>query len=336
MRLRRSQSADQAFCRLSSSSAHGAPDDSVSQADPERQHRWGRSRPRSPSTLGGVPARSGIYSERPGPRPIASTPTICRPISGGSTAYTRPRRLVTDYGDPAIVRFRNNLPANSTSGGENELTIHLHNGHTASESDGFAGDFFGTGLFKDNHYANAYAGIDAFGSDGVAAIRAKPCTLSGITTTGRRSRRTTTSWVSTGCISYTTRWTRDTRTPPPCSLRLPGILRHNRHPSDPHRQEVLRHRPSGRTEMFQSIVRARRRQMDCQRQDSAEDGRQKAQVPLPDTEHRAGKDLEPQAGRTQRSPGALDGRRRGRQFCARRGRSSHRPTAPALRPRATT
>lgn len=70
------------------------------------------------------------------------------------------------YGHPTLVRFVNNTPETTTSFGRNELTIHLHNGHTASESDGFAGDFFSTGLFKDNHYANAYAGIDAFGGNG--------------------------------------------------------------------------------------------------------------------------------------------------------------------------
>jgi FtsP/CotA-like multicopper oxidase with cupredoxin domain len=74
------------------------------------------------------------------------------------------------YGHPTLVRFKNSLPAEGShnNGGRSEITIHLHNGHTASESDGFAGDFFPTGFFKDNHYANAYAGIDTFpGSGGV-------------------------------------------------------------------------------------------------------------------------------------------------------------------------
>jgi FtsP/CotA-like multicopper oxidase with cupredoxin domain len=74
--------------------------------------------------------------------------------------------ILNAYGFPTLVRFKNNLPASTSSFGRNEITIHLHNGHTASESDGFAGDFFGTGIFKDNHYANAYAGIDAFGGNG--------------------------------------------------------------------------------------------------------------------------------------------------------------------------
>ncbi|MCI0486144.1 MAG: multicopper oxidase domain-containing protein [Blastocatellia bacterium] len=74
--------------------------------------------------------------------------------------------ILNAYGHPTLVRFRNSLPAMTSTFGRNEITIHLHNGHTASESDGFAGDFFGTGFFKDNHYANAYAGIDAFGGNG--------------------------------------------------------------------------------------------------------------------------------------------------------------------------
>jgi FtsP/CotA-like multicopper oxidase with cupredoxin domain len=86
-------------------------------------------------------------------------------IWGFNGVYPAPTPRIS-YGDPAIVRFRNDLPAATTTIGRNEITVHLHNGHTASESDGFAGDFFGRGLFKDNHYANAYAGIDAFGSSG--------------------------------------------------------------------------------------------------------------------------------------------------------------------------
>lgn len=70
------------------------------------------------------------------------------------------------YGLSTIVRFKNSLPLVHNNGGKNEITIHLHNGHTGSESDGFAADEFTPGFFKDNHYANAYAGIDAFGGIG--------------------------------------------------------------------------------------------------------------------------------------------------------------------------
>ncbi|HEU0177865.1 MAG TPA: multicopper oxidase domain-containing protein [Blastocatellia bacterium] len=100
----------------------------------------------------------------------ASTQTFHRDllpsyIWGFNGKYPAPT-LLTAYGIPTLVRFKNNMPAVTTSFGRNETTVHLHNGHTGSESDGFAGDFFGTGLFKDNHYANAYAGIDAFGGIG--------------------------------------------------------------------------------------------------------------------------------------------------------------------------
>ena len=70
------------------------------------------------------------------------------------------------YGKPTITRFHNNLPTFTTTFGRNEITIHLHNGHHGSESDGFAGDFFSTGFWKDNLYPNCYAGLDAFGGNG--------------------------------------------------------------------------------------------------------------------------------------------------------------------------
>lgn len=72
------------------------------------------------------------------------------------------------YGVPQLVRFRNNLPNDAAVAGIPEITVHLHNGHTPSESDGFAGDFFGTGLWKDNHYPNVYAGVDQYGGIGDA------------------------------------------------------------------------------------------------------------------------------------------------------------------------
>jgi len=70
------------------------------------------------------------------------------------------------YGLPALVRFRNSLPIDHPVPAIPQLTVHLHNGHTPSESDGFAGDFFDSGLWKDNHYPNVYAGVDDFGGIG--------------------------------------------------------------------------------------------------------------------------------------------------------------------------
>jgi FtsP/CotA-like multicopper oxidase with cupredoxin domain len=66
-----------------------------------------------------------------------------------------------NYGEPIVVRFRNNLPtvAQHVGPGRPEISIHLHNGHTASESDGNPADFYATPFFKDNHYPNVLAGF---------------------------------------------------------------------------------------------------------------------------------------------------------------------------------
>ena len=90
------------------------------------------------------------------------SPTYIWGFNGNYPAPT----LLGKYGKSGLVRFRNNLPTTTTTFGRNEITIHLHNGHHGSESDGFAGDFFGTGFWKDNLYPNCYAGLDAFGGNG--------------------------------------------------------------------------------------------------------------------------------------------------------------------------
>jgi FtsP/CotA-like multicopper oxidase with cupredoxin domain len=91
------------------------------------------------------------------------------------------------YGEPVLVRFKNKLPNISVAQdfGIAEMTTHLHNGHTPSESDGNPVNFFNsinspspidptTGKpvnpqgFKDQHYPNVYAGFrdPAFGPAG--------------------------------------------------------------------------------------------------------------------------------------------------------------------------
>jgi FtsP/CotA-like multicopper oxidase with cupredoxin domain len=76
------------------------------------------------------------------------------------------------YGEPILVRFQNNLPSvkKPQSFGIAEMTTHLHNGHTPSESDGNPIDFFNSVNdpnavnplgFKDQHYPNVYAGYTA-------------------------------------------------------------------------------------------------------------------------------------------------------------------------------
>ncbi len=87
----------------------------------------------------------------------AIPPTYCWGYNG---IYPGPTFLGV-YGLPSLVRFHNNLPINHNGFGTNTHTTHLHNGHTASESDGFAADFWSPGFFKDHHYPNVYAGFNA-------------------------------------------------------------------------------------------------------------------------------------------------------------------------------
>lgn len=82
-------------------------------------------------------------------------------IWGFNGKYPAPT-VLNLYNHPTLVRFRNSLPTFTNTFGKNEITIHLHNGHHGSESDGFAGDYFGTGFWKDNHYVNIYAGYDNY------------------------------------------------------------------------------------------------------------------------------------------------------------------------------
>jgi FtsP/CotA-like multicopper oxidase with cupredoxin domain len=64
------------------------------------------------------------------------------------------------YGQPAFVRMRNTLPPTLQGFGHCDIITHVHNGHHASESDGFPGYHFSPGSFHDHHYPNIYAGGD--------------------------------------------------------------------------------------------------------------------------------------------------------------------------------
>jgi FtsP/CotA-like multicopper oxidase with cupredoxin domain len=67
------------------------------------------------------------------------------------------------YGEPILVRRYNDLPPVGVSKVTFALpstTTHLHNGHTASESDGNPQDWIDSGEFWDHHYANFPSGGD--------------------------------------------------------------------------------------------------------------------------------------------------------------------------------
>lgn len=68
------------------------------------------------------------------------------------------------YGEPILVRRHNDLPpvgAGKVNFAMPLTTSHLHNGHTASESDGYPMDHIHSGQFWDHHYACFPMGQDA-------------------------------------------------------------------------------------------------------------------------------------------------------------------------------
>jgi FtsP/CotA-like multicopper oxidase with cupredoxin domain len=65
------------------------------------------------------------------------------------------------YHEPIMVRFFNELPKNHVGFGIPSLSTHLHNGHTASASDGYPGNYFDSGTNWDNHYPNVLNGFTA-------------------------------------------------------------------------------------------------------------------------------------------------------------------------------
>jgi FtsP/CotA-like multicopper oxidase with cupredoxin domain len=78
------------------------------------------------------------------------------------------------YGEPVMVRYHNHLPSVSKpqAFGIAEMTTHLHNGHTPSESDGNPLNYFNSCNdpnalnphgYKDQHYPNVYAGYTTRG-----------------------------------------------------------------------------------------------------------------------------------------------------------------------------
>lgn len=60
------------------------------------------------------------------------------------------------YGEPILVRMMNMLPSLANRNiqfATPRTTTHLHNGHTAAESDGYPMDFISSGWYWDHHYA---------------------------------------------------------------------------------------------------------------------------------------------------------------------------------------
>lgn len=94
--------------------------------------------------------------------------TNLTPEKAGSIAWlyngsTPGETLVARYGEPVFVRRHNDLPTADQIKmpiGYPAISTHLHNAHTASESDGYPMDFAVPGQFWDHHHAMMYARND--------------------------------------------------------------------------------------------------------------------------------------------------------------------------------
>jgi FtsP/CotA-like multicopper oxidase with cupredoxin domain len=72
-----------------------------------------------------------------------------------------PPLMLVRYGEPAIFRLRNRLPADVRQNGgfgRHTISTHEHNGHHGAENDGFTGAFFFPNQFYDYHYPVVLAG----------------------------------------------------------------------------------------------------------------------------------------------------------------------------------
>ncbi|MBI1874818.1 MAG: multicopper oxidase domain-containing protein [Acidobacteria bacterium] len=108
---------------------------------------------------------SGQALESPPTRPFHSFHPDLPPntIWGFDGIYPGPT-FHARYGEPILVRHFNDLPQDHRGFGIPQVSTHLHNGHTPSESDGFPSDFYpsivgGPERFHDHHYPNALAGF---------------------------------------------------------------------------------------------------------------------------------------------------------------------------------
>ncbi|HXD39899.1 MAG TPA: multicopper oxidase domain-containing protein [Ramlibacter sp.] len=114
-----------------------------------------------PKTLYEVHAREALHSFHP------ELPTQ---LIWGFDGLLPGPTFVNRIGNPVLVRMYNDLPANHIGFGSPEISTHLHGGHIAAESDGYAGDFYSptkfgptltrAGAYYDYHYPNILAGYD--------------------------------------------------------------------------------------------------------------------------------------------------------------------------------
>ena len=116
--------------------------------DPDRHQRIAEF---SPQRVSELPVR--MVAARPHPQLALSNWMSYDGSVPGPTMIARSREAM-------LIRIKNELPNSIPGFGTPEIVTHLHNGNTASESDGGPWDYFAPGEYCDYHYANYPASGD--------------------------------------------------------------------------------------------------------------------------------------------------------------------------------
>jgi len=111
------------------------------------------------------------------------------PVQNSSSVWTFdgtfPAKLImARYGDPLLLRHYNALPiiGSANNGfGVNQLSTHLHNGHSPGESDGYPGAYFYPGQYYDYRYPFILSGHDRVNTDRASWRTTTPDGLGGDT-----------------------------------------------------------------------------------------------------------------------------------------------------------
>jgi len=119
-----------------------------------------------------------LYELRVRPLSHSFHPELPTQIMWGYDGMLPGPTFAARYGEPVLVRIFNDLPSNHVGIGSPEISTHLHNAHSASESDGYPGDYYSAtkagptllypGRYKDHLYPNCYAGFDQYRPSGDA------------------------------------------------------------------------------------------------------------------------------------------------------------------------
>ena len=111
-----------------------------------------------------LPVQNDFYPDIDGQPPstmwtYVDAATLGRNPQNSTVSNPPPVWIHAHYGTPTLLRVHNALPDENNGFGINQTSTHLHNAHTASESDGGPVQFYDATHFKDFHYANCRAGF---------------------------------------------------------------------------------------------------------------------------------------------------------------------------------